>query len=211
MAPRARKLPYDVEAARRHIQRSDPVLRRIVRAVGALGLELRGSPYQSLFRALLYQQLAGPAAAAIERRLLALSGGRVPEPRELLALSPEEMRGAGISRRKAGYLHSLAEHAANGGLDLRRLARMSDDDAIAAVTEIRGVGPWTADMLLMFCLGRPDVLPVGDLGIQKAIMQAYSLESMPNAVVMTQIGEPWRPYRSAATWYLWRSVDTIEF
>jgi len=211
MAPRARKLPYDVETARRHIQRADPVLRRIVRAVGPLGLELRGSPYQSLFRALLYQQLAGAAAAAIERRLLALSGGRVPEPRELLALSPEAMRGAGISRQKAGYLHSLAEHAANGGLELRRLARMSDDDAIAAVTEIRGVGHWTADMLLIFCLGRPDVLPVGDFGVRKAIMQAYGLEAMPDAARMSEIGEPWRPYRSAATWYLWRSVDTIEF
>jgi 3-methyladenine DNA glycosylase/8-oxoguanine DNA glycosylase len=209
MAPRARRLPYSVEAARRHIQRRDPVLRRIVRAVGPLELELRATPYQSLFRALLYQQLAGPAAAAIERRLLALSGGRVPEPRELLALSPEEMRGAGISRQKAGYLHSLAEHAASGGLDLRRLARMSDEDAIAAVTEIRGVGPWTADMLLIFCLGRPDVLPVGDLGIQKAIKESYGLEAIPNAAAMIEIGEPWRPYRSAATWYLWRSIDTI--
>jgi len=211
MTARTRKLPYDVDAARRHIQRADPVLRRIVRAVGPLELELRGSPYQSLFRALLYQQLAGAAAAAIERRLLALSGGRVPAPQELLALSPEAVRGAGISRQKAGYLHSLAEHAANGGLDRRRLARGSDDEVIAAVTEIRGVGPWTADMLLIFCLGRPDVLPVGDLGIQRAIKDAYGLGSMPDAATMMELGEPWRPYRSAATWYLWRSVDTMEF
>jgi 3-methyladenine DNA glycosylase/8-oxoguanine DNA glycosylase len=211
MAVRSRKLPYDVEAARRHLQRSDPVLRGIIRAAGALELDQRGTPYQSLFRALLYQQLAGPAAAAIERRLLGLSGGRVPEPHELLALTAEDLRAVGISRQKAGYLHSLAEHASNAGLERRKLARMSDDDAIAAVTEIRGVGRWTADMLLIFCLGRPDVLPVGDLGIQKAIMRAYRLTSLPDAATMTEIGEPWRPYRSAATWYLWRSVDTVEF
>lgn len=211
MAARPRRLPYDPEVARRHLQHSDPVLRRVVRAAGPFDLRLHGTPYQSLFRALLYQQLAGPAAAAIERRLLALSGGRVPEPHALLALSPEEMRGAGISRQKAGYLHSLAEHAANGGLELRRLARMSDNDAIAAVTEIRGVGRWTADMLLIFCLGRPDVLPVGDLGIQKAMQVAYALKALPKAAEMTEIAEPWRPYRSAATWYLWRSIDTVAF
>ena len=209
MAARARKLPYDADAARRHIQRADPVMRDIVRSVGPYRLELRGSPFQSLFRALLYQQLAGAAAAAIERRLLALFDHRVPEPHELLALSPEQMRGAGISRQKAGYLHSLAEHAAAGGLDRRRLARASDDRVIEAVTEIKGVGRWTADMLLIFCLGRPDVLPVGDLGVQRAIKDAYGLGSMPDAAKMTEIAEPWRPYRSAATWYLWRSTDTI--
>ncbi len=210
MAPqRKRQLPYDAAAARRHLLRADPTMRGIVQAVGPFELELRGSPYHSLFRALLYQQLAGAAAAAIERRLLALFDGRVPEPHELLALSPEEMRGAGISRQKAGYLHSLAGHAEGGLLNHRRLARASDGAVIEAVTQIKGVGPWTADMLLMFCLGRPDVLPVGDLGVRSAIQRAYNLDALPDAPAMQRIAEPWRPYRSAAAWYLWRSTDLV--
>jgi DNA-3-methyladenine glycosylase II len=208
-ALRRRRLPYDAETARKHLLRADPVMRRIVRAVGPFGLELRGSAYQSLFRALLYQQLAGAAAAAIERRLLALYSGRVPEPDELLATSPETMRSAGISRQKASYLHSLAEHASNGMLNQRALGRASDDGVIERVTAIKGVGRWTADMLLIFSLGRPDVLPVGDLGIQRAIKEAYRLPTWPDATAMERVAEPWRPYRSAATWYLWRHSDTI--
>ncbi len=206
---RKRQLPYDRAAARRHLSRADPTMRRIVRLVGPLELELRGSPYQSLFRALLYQQLASAAAAAIERRLLALFDRRVPEPHELLALSPEEMRAAGISRQKAGYLHSLAGHAAAGELEHRRLARASDAKVVETVTRIKGIGPWTADMLLMFCLGRPDVLPVGDFGVRKSMMLAYGLEDLPDPKTMERIGEPWRPYRSAAAWYLWRTIDTV--
>jgi len=206
---RKARLPYDREAARTHLQRSDAVMRDIVRRVGPLELELRGQPYQSLMRALLYQQLAGAAASAIERRYLGLFGDRQPEPAELLATSAEQLRTAGISRQKASYLHSLAEHALNGGLTKRRLARMDDDALIAEVTQVKGVGRWTADMLLMFCLGRPDVLPVGDLGVQRGIKDAYGLDGMPDAATMERIAEPWRPYRSAASWYLWRRYDII--
>lgn len=204
-----RKLPYDRERARRHLLRADPVMREIVRRVGPLGLERRGSVYQSLMRALLYQQLAGAAAAAIERRFLDLYGGRQPEPHELLATTPAELRAAGISRQKASYLHSLAEHAANGALNDRRLARASDEAAIAEVTAIKGVGRWTADMLLMFSLGRPDVLPVGDLGIQRMMREAYGLNTLPDPETMMRIAEPWRPYRSAGSWYLWRFGEVI--
>jgi DNA-3-methyladenine glycosylase II len=184
-------------------------MRQIVKGVGTFELELRGTPYQTLMRALLYQQLAGPAAAAIERRFLALYGGRAPEPHELLATTPEKLREAGVSRQKASYLHSLAEHSMNGGLELRSLSRASDDEVIGRVTEVKGIGRWTADMLLMFCLGRSDVLPVGDLGIQKSMMQAYGLNELPRPAEMERIAEPWRPYRSAGSWYLWRSNDTI--
>lgn len=206
---RKRKLPYDALAARRHLRRADATMAEIARAVGPLGLEVRGAPYQSLLRAILYQQLAGAAASAIERRFLALYGDRVPEPDELLVTSPEALRGAGLSRQKAGYLRSVAEHAAAGELELRRLRRLDDEALIATVTAIKGIGRWTADMLLMFCLGRPDVLPVGDLGVQRMMMEAYGLRTMPDAARMERIAEPWRPYRSAGSWYLWRYGDVI--
>lgn len=206
---RKHNLGYDAEAARKHLLRAGPVMRGIVRAVGPLEIESRGSPYQSLMRALLYQQLAGAAASAIERRFLALYDGRVPEPEELLATKPESLRSAGLSRQKAGYLYSLAEHAQNGGLRPARLRRASDDEVIELVTEVKGIGRWTAEMLLMFCLGRPDVLPTGDLGVQRAMMIAYGLEGMPKPPAMLEIAEPWRPYRTAAAWYLWRSFDVI--
>ncbi|MCH7811357.1 MAG: DNA-3-methyladenine glycosylase 2 family protein [Chloroflexi bacterium] len=206
---RKRRLPYSREAARRHLLRADPVMRAIVRGVGPYELAPRGDVYRSLMRALLYQQLAGAAASAIERRYLALYGGRQPEPDELLATSPQRLRSAGISRQKAGYLHSLAQHFADGKLNDRRLRRASDDEVIEHVTQIKGVGRWTADMLLMFCLGRPDVLPVGDLGIQSAMQSAYRLRKRPDAKRMEQIARPWRPYRSAASWYLWRSFEII--
>ena len=206
---RRRKLPYDAATARDHLRRADSTMRAIVERVGPFALELRGSPYQSLVRALLYQQLAGAAASAIERRFLALFGDRVPEPEELLATAPEALRSAGLSRQKTGYLYSLAEHATTGLLEAGALRRASDDEAIEIVTQIKGVGRWTADMLLMFCLGRPDVLPVGDLGVQRVMAEAYRLDSRPDADAMLRIAEPWRPYRSAGAWYLWRYGDVI--
>lgn len=206
---RARPLPYDAETARRHIIKSDAVMRDIVRRVGPYEMQVRGQPYQSLLRAILYQQLAGAAAAAIERRFLALFGGRIPKPHELATLSDDQFRGAGVSRQKAGYMRSIGEHFDSGELSDRKLMRAPDDEVIEAVTQIKGVGRWTADMLLMFCLGRPDVLPVGDLGIQNSMKAAYSLGSAPKPDEMLVIAEPWRPYRSAGSWYLWRRSDVL--
>lgn len=207
--PRKRTLPYDREAARKHLLRADPVMKGIVKNVGPFELELRGQPYESLVRGLLYQQLAGAAAAAIERRFLALYGGRQPTPAELLATSPEQLRAAGLSRQKTSYLFSLAEHFANGTLADRALLRASDEDAIELVTQVKGIGRWTADMLLMFCLGRSDVLPVGDLGVRSAMRKAYGLDDLPIPATMEEIAAPWRPYRSAGAWYLWRSTDLV--
>jgi DNA-3-methyladenine glycosylase II len=206
---RRRNLPYDAETARRHIARRDPVMRAIVKAVGPYAIEVRGRPYESLLRAILYQQLAGPAAAAIERRFLGLFGGRIPAPPELAVMTDEALRVAGVSRQKAGYMRSLAEHFDRGHLTDRQVMRMSDEDVIAAVTEIKGIGRWTADMLLLFCLGRPDVLPVGDLGVRASMKAAYGLNEMPSPAEMEAIAEPWRPYRSAGTWYLWRRGDIV--
>lgn len=206
---RTSKLPYDAEAARRHIMRRDPVLGALVKQIGPTDLRRRGTPYQSLFRALLYQQLAGAAAATIERRLLALFDDRVPEPDALLATETEKLRSVGLSRQKASYMHSLAEHFASGQISNRALGRMSDEELIEHVTQIKGIGTWTAHMLLMFSLGRPDVLPTGDLGVQKAIQEVYELREPPDPKTMLEIGEPWRPFRTIASWYLWRTRDTL--
>jgi len=207
---RRRPLPYDADAARKHLLRADPVMRDIVKRVGPLEIEVRGKPYEALLRSILYQQLAGPAAAAIERRFLALFDGRIPAPAQLAVTTDEALRTAGVSRQKASYFRSIGQHFSDdGALAGRTLLRASDDDVIEAVTQIRGVGRWTADMLLMFCLGRPDVLPVGDLGIQNGVKLAYGLNAMPKPPQMAEIAEPWRPYRSAASWYLWRRVDLV--
>jgi DNA-3-methyladenine glycosylase II len=206
---RARRLPYDADAARTHLLKADPVMRDIVRLAGPFVMEVRGRPYQSLLRAILYQQRAGAAAAAIERRFLAIFDDRVPEPDELAVVPDEAFRGAGVSRQKASYVRSLGEHFASGELSDRRILRAADDDVIEQVTRIRGIGRWTADMLLMFCLGRPDVLPVGDLGVQNSMRTAYRLEALPAPARMIEIAEPWRPYRSAGSWYLWRRGDVL--
>lgn len=206
---RRRPLPYDAETARKHLLKSDPVMRGIVKACGPFEMEARGKPYEALLRAVLYQQLAGPAAAAIERRFLAMFGGRIPAPDQLAPMTDEQLRAAGISRQKASYMRSVGEHFASGELSDRKLLRAGDDDVIEMVTRIRGVGRWTADMLLMFCIGRPDVLPVGDLGIQNSMRLAYGLDVLPKPDEMSAIAEPWRPYRSAASWYLWRRGDVL--
>jgi len=206
---RRRALGYDAARARRHLIKADPVMADIARRAGPMELVPRGTPYVSLVRAVLYQQLAGAAAAAIERRFLALYHGRVPAPSQLAQATDEALRAAGISRQKASYLRSIGEHFASGRLDDRTLLRADDDDVIAAVTQIKGVGRWTADMLLMFCLGRPDVLPVGDYGIASSMRRAYGLDHIPQAKEMLTIAEPWRPYRSAGSWYLWRLADIL--
>ena len=189
--------------------KADPVMRGIIKRVGDLALEARGEPYEALLRSVLYQQLAGAAAAAIERRFLALFGGRTPQPPELAAVSDEDLRAVGLSRQKAAYLRSIGEHFASGHLNNQKLRRMSDEAVIEQVTQIKGVGRWTADMLLIFCLGHPDVLPVGDLGVRNSMMAAYRLQDPPKPEDMVRIAESWRPYRSAGTWYLWRRGDIV--
>jgi DNA-3-methyladenine glycosylase II len=206
---RRRPLSYDASVARKHLSRRDPVMRNITRLVGPLALETRGQPYESLLRAILYQQLAGPAAAAIERRLLGAFNNRIPTPRELGALPDDGFRAAGVSRQKAGYMRSLADEFGSGRLRDATIRRAPDDEVIAMVTQVKGVGRWTADMLLMFCLGRPDVLPVGDLGIRSSMKTAYGLSELPLPDAMERIAEPWRPYRSAGSWYLWRRSELV--
>jgi DNA-3-methyladenine glycosylase II len=166
-----------------------------------------GDHYGALVRAIAGQQLSVLAARAIYTRLTDRYGGRPPTPEEILAEDPEELRAAaGLSRAKTGYLRSLAEHVVSGELELERLDDLPDEDVIAELVAVKGLGMWSAQMFLMFQLERPDVLPTGDLGIRNAIQRAYGLPEPPTAAQMDAIGDAWRPYRTLASRYLWRSL-----
>ena len=195
------------------LRASDPVLRNVIDEVGYDGLfdRLAGRPsehYGALVRSIVGQQLSTKAARAIFTRLTDRYGGMTPTPDEVLADDPEELRAAaGLSRAKVQFLRSLAEHALDGSLELDRLDELPDDQVIAELVAVRGIGEWSAHMFMMFQLGRPDVLAVGDLGIRRAVMLRYALPAMPSPAEVQQIGEPWRPYRTLACLYLWRSLD----
>jgi len=189
------------------------VLAGLIASVGPLGDPRAGRPgrddhYGALVRAIVGQQLSVLAARAIYGRLIERFSGRPPTPAEILADDPEELRAAaGLSRAKVRYLRSLAEHVISGELELERLDQLSDEQAIAELTAVKGIGEWSAHMFLMFQLDRPDVLPVGDLGIRRAIERAYQLPELPQPAEMERIAEPWRPYRTLASRYLWRSLQ----
>jgi DNA-3-methyladenine glycosylase II len=190
--------------------RRDPVLGAIIRHHGACGLGAardRFDHFSMLVRAIVFQQLSTKAATTIHNRLLeGLPGGKATAAC-LGAVSEEQFRTAGISRQKAAYLRDLCERVSSGDLPLDALDAMADDEVIEALTRVKGIGRWTAEMFLIFRLQRPDVLPVGDLGIVNAIQKAYRLRKKPTPEKMRKLGEAWRPYRSVATWYLWRSLD----
>ncbi|MEW5839699.1 DNA-3-methyladenine glycosylase 2 family protein [Nitrososphaera sp.] len=158
----------------------------------------------------MYQQLAGGAADAIRARFVKLYGGRLPAPARLLATPDGALRNAGLSGRKIEYMKDLASRVAGGRIDLAALSEMGDEEVVSQLSEVKGIGRWTAEMFLIFHLGRPDVLPVGDLGLRKAMQKTYSLRSLPPPEKMVKIAEPWRPYRSVATWYLWKSLDKFK-
>ena len=192
------------------LRAADPVLARVIDAVGELGDPRAGRPadhYGALVRSIIGQQLSTKAARAIYIRLTERFGGRTPTPAEVLADDPDALRAAaGLSRAKVAYLRSLAEHVTDGSLELERLDQLSDEEVIAELVAVKGLGVWTAQMFLMFHLQRPDVLPVGDLGIRRAVQVAYGLQELPGPPALTAIGEPWRPYRTLACRYLWRSL-----
>ncbi|MBM3776662.1 MAG: DNA-3-methyladenine glycosylase 2 family protein [Acidimicrobiia bacterium] len=218
--------PADYAKAGRLLRRRDPVIGDLIRRHGACGLAItrRGEPFQALVRAIVSQQLSVKAAATILGRFEALfvpdlpsdgaaarrSGRRpFPRPAEVSAMAADRLRGAGLSRMKVAFLHDLSARVVDGSLNLRALRAMPDDAVIDTLTAVKGVGRWTAEMFLMFQLQRPDVLPLGDLGIARAIRQAYRLRTRPTPERMTRLAEPWRPYRSVACWYLWASLDNL--
>jgi len=195
-----------------HLRAADPVLAGLMDAVGDLPDPRAGRPnlddhYGALARAITGQQLSVRAAAAIYGRLIERFGGRPPTPAQILADDPEQLRAAaGLSRAKVGFLRSLAEHVVSGELELERLDELDDEQVIAELTAVKGLGVWSAHMFLMFHLQRPDVLPVGDLGVRRAIERAYALDALPAAAEMESIAQPWRPHRTLACRYLWRSL-----
>ncbi|HEX5831102.1 MAG TPA: hypothetical protein VFY16_08985 [Gemmatimonadaceae bacterium] len=192
-----------------HLKRADPVLHRVITHVGPCRFVTRaeGTHFDALVRSIVYQQLAGKAAATIHGRLLDLWRGKSPTPAQLLRVSDERLRAAGISRQKIGYLRDLAAHVHGGRLPLDDVDERSDDEILQDLVRVKGIGRWTAQMFLMFRLGRLDVLPELDLGVQKGIQLAYGLRALPAPKQVQRIGAGWAPYRSVASWYMWRVVD----
>ncbi len=196
--------------ARRTLARRDPILRDLMRRHGACGLadSQHTDPFQSLVHAIISQQLSTRAAATIAARVDALLGGS-STPVSLAQVSDGRLRSAGLSGQKVSYLRALCEQLTGGSLSLEALDSMPDEEVIGALTQVKGIGRWTAEMFLMFRLHRPDVLPVGDLGIGKAVQRAYRLRTVPSPTRLLRLGESWRPYRSVACWYLWASLSNV--
>jgi DNA-3-methyladenine glycosylase II len=202
-----------LEAAVSDLRAADPVLRGVIDRVGIDGVAQAGAGrpddhYGALVRSIVGQQLSTKAARAIYARLTERFGGRTPTPAEVLADDPDALRtAAGLSRAKVGYLRSLAEHVVDGSLELERLDELSDEDVIAELIAVKGLGAWSAHMFLMFHLQRPDVLAVGDLGIRRAVMVLYGLDAPPAPPALEIIAQPWRPHRTLACRFLWHSLD----
>ncbi len=226
--PDGRRIPrYDSTAAIRALTAADPKLGELIRRAGPFTLRLKSahSPFESLLESIVYQQLNGRAAATILGRVLEVSGGLHPSPQALLDTPDEQLRAAGLSRNKLLALRDLAAKTLDGTVPtLERIRRMTDDNIIESLVEVRGIGRWTVEMLLMFRLGRPDVLPVSDYGVRKGFHLTFQRKNaftatpfggkrivtqadLPTAEQMTRRAEKWRPYRSIASWYLWRACD----
>jgi DNA-3-methyladenine glycosylase II len=202
-------LRYDPAAALDHLRGADPTLARVIEGVGPLTLEPREGTFRMLSRAIFFQQLAGPAARAILGRVLATLDADEDNwytAERFLAASDEQLRAAGLSRQKMAYLRDLADKFASGALSEDGFEELDDEAVIQRVSAVKGIGRWTGEMFLIFSLGRPDVLPVDDLGVRRGMQIAYGLSDLPKPDEMRRIAEPWRPYRSAGTWYMWRSL-----
>jgi DNA-3-methyladenine glycosylase II len=201
--------PADYVRARRTLMRRDPVMRDLIRQHGPCGLadNQHTDPYKALVHSIMSQQLSTKAAATIARRFNDLFGGTFPTPRQVLDMPEEKLRSVGLSGMKVSFVRDLARRIEDGSLRLDALDAMTDEEVVDALTEVKGIGRWTAEMFLMFRLHRPDVLPVGDLGIVNAIKKQYRLRKTPTPQRMMRLGESWRPYRSIACWYLWASLD----
>jgi DNA-3-methyladenine glycosylase II len=203
--------PFDVEAAAAHVARRDRALGRLIREIGPCRLEIaaRQSPYEAIAESIVYQQLAGRAAAAIYGRFCASFGARrCPRPEKVVAASLESLRAVGLSKSKATAIQHLAEMTLEGRIPTRaQAAKLPDDELVERLTEVRGVGRWTAEMFLIFTLGRPDVLPVDDYGVRKGYARTIGREVLPKPKELAVHGEAWRPFRTVASWYLWRATE----
>jgi len=197
----------EIERALKHLRKSDPVMREVIRRAGAFNLKLKRDRFQALVQSILSQQISAKAAVAMRRKMEDLVGPEGMTPLHISTLTPAELRSAGLSKQKASYILDLAQRVHAGTLPLERLARFSDDAVIESLTEVKGIGVWTAHMFLIFSLGRLDVMPHGDYGVRSAIQKLYGLEELPDRETCHRIAEPWRPYASIASWYCWRSLE----
>lgn len=203
-------LCYDAGAAVKHLARADKVLAALIKRAGPFALKTRHihNPFEALARNIVFQQLHGSAAEAIHRRVVELFGGGRLRPQDVLGAADEILRGVGLSGAKTAALKDLAAKTLDGTVPtLARLKRMDDEEIVERLTQVRGIGRWTVEMLLMFRLGRPDVLPVGDFAVRKGFMVAYGLDEMPKPKALELHAECWRPYRSVASWYMWRALE----
>jgi DNA-3-methyladenine glycosylase II len=195
------------DKAKRSLARADPVMAAILRRHPKVYLEPRGDPFHTLARAIVGQQISVKAAQSVWNRFAGVAVDVVPE--KIIALKKAELRACGLSERKCEYISDLAQRFADGHLQVQRWPQMSDDDVIADLVQVRGIGRWTAEMFLMFNLLRPDVFPLDDLGLQKGLRLAYHGGRKISLQTMRRRGDSWRPWRSVATWYLWRSLDPV--
>lgn len=201
--------PENLQAAAQHLTKYDPVLSPIIKRAGLATIAPHANYYAALVSSIVSQQLSVKAADAIERRFLALFDGNFPSPEQILSVSVEELRAIGFSNAKGRYVHDLAQHIIDGKVTFDRIPTQSNDEIIAELTDIKGVGEWTAHMFLMFCVGRLNVLPVGDLGIKNGIRALYGLDDIPTPQQIVELAEhnQWHPYESVASWYVWHSLD----
>ena len=192
-----------------HLRKVDPKLAEVIDRIGPFkGWPVRnGTHFDAVCRSIVFQQLSGKAAGTIHGRFEGIYGGRAPLPDELATTTDDKLRAVGLSRQKSAYLKDLGAKVAAGNLPIETLHELTDDEVIAALTQVKGIGRWTAQMFLMFRLGRPDVLPDLDLGVQKGIQRTYRLRKLPTPERVKQIGAKWAPYRSVGAWYMWRLLD----
>ncbi len=191
----------------RHLQAADPVIGGIIQRVGAYRMQFRDPGFETLVRSIVYQQLSGRVAKVIFGRLLAAVPGGILTPENVLALRPAKMRALGLSKQKTIYIRDLARHTRAGTVDFAALPALDDAAVIERLTQVKGVGVWTAHMFLMFALRRTNVLPTGDLGIRAAIRKAYALPELPKPAEIEALAKSWHPYCTVASWYLWRSLE----
>jgi DNA-3-methyladenine glycosylase II len=190
-----------------HLKQGDPVLKDIIERVGPYRIQYRDPDFQTLVRSIVYQQLHGKAALTIFNRLVIAARAEPLTPESILRLRPSRMRALGLSPQKLTYIRDLARRTRDGEVDFPGLRELADHEVITRLTQVKGIGVWTAHMFLIFALRRPDVLPTGDLGVRAAIKKAYRLAELPQPEEMERVASPWRPYCSVASWYLWRSLE----
>ena len=205
-------MELDLDRAVSALSAADPKLAQLIERHGPCGLRVDGAqkPFEALAESIVYQQLTGAVAATIYGRVVALYGGkRLPHPKTVLATEDQALRGAGLSRAKAAAIRDLAARTLDGTVPtLSRLRRLDDDAIVERLTQVRGIGRWTVEMLLIFRLGRPDILPATDYGVRKGFHHAFRTKELPTPAQVLKRGERWRPYRSVASWYLWRAADS---